>query len=519
MQRGSQQGTHSQQYSPTNSYVPRAPIVQQRQTSPRNAPQNLQLQMQPQALSRKTGQHLAIDDFSLAQYVDSHRRVRGMDPRILKLDVVIISASGIQTSLQYPDTPFIEIYISGFKSDHRFIDFERGNSTPFFHAGMTFGIVQPQHAHLILELWDHDITVYGEEPLGVAAVSLPKLLLREGTPVEMWLPFERPNKTMTGQVQVRITAIDFRYTESPHRDLIKGTNVRDITSIVHGNTSDYQAQMDSKYQPILVEDLAISGQTGDLLLFSGVRPQSRAIQLATSSIWSHVAIIIRNPPKHIRDLYNLSPHKSVFVLESDFFTMDKRFGGGVQLIEIEKWFKTAYLHQDPNTFMCLRRIRRTLQGPLWAEATTYEQSVTPFLAYVQNKPYENNPLELLGSLYSLNVQKKNLAESYFCSELATDLFKAIGAIQPTVISSNVTPHDLSTETIELNKIALPGVTWDNNLFRVKAKYYQVIGETVSAQTPNSPMWQQQMSQPQQPRGPRNPRKVQPKKKESSCTIL
>jgi hypothetical protein len=483
-----------------NQYVARSPV----RTS--NAQQPV-FETRSQTVSIKGGQNLAITDFSVRQYVESHQRARGIPPKLFKLDVVVLRAQNIQTSLAPLGNPFLEMYITGFKADHVFLEFERGNLTPYFATGISFALPDPKHSALTIELWDHDLIVPGEEPLGVAAVALPKLGLLENQPVDVWIPFERAGRGVVGQVQVRITAVDFRYGETVFRDLSRGSNVRDFPSIVQGNTSHCQNSIDSTYAPVFIEDMAIHAQTGDLLLFSGVRPQSKAIQLATASIWSHVAVIIRNPSPTVRALYNLPSNKSVFALESDFFTLDKRPGGGVQLIEIEKWFKLTYLHPDPNCFLCLRKINR--MGQAWGESIIYEQTLLPFLQYAYMKPYETSPTELIAAVYNLNVQKESTTSSYFCSELVGDFFKVIGAIQPTVITNNITPQDLCPESQELMKIAIPGVSWDNTLYRVKAKVYQIVGEQ---EQQNGVVWKPMDNQ-------LHARAQEPPPQSSVCTIL
>src|SRR3989338_11300812 len=117
-----------------NQYVPRSP------TRVSNSPI---FETTSQHASIKSGQHLAITDFSVRQYIESHQRARGIPPKLFKIDVVVLTAQNIQTSLAPLGNPFLEMYITGFKADHVFLEFERGNPAPYFASGISFMLPDP----------------------------------------------------------------------------------------------------------------------------------------------------------------------------------------------------------------------------------------------------------------------------------------------------------------------------------------------------------------------------------------
>jgi hypothetical protein len=214
-------------------------------------------------------------------------------------------------------------------------------------------------------------------------------------------------------------------------------------------------------------------KTGDIALLHGREHISRAIELATASYWSHVALFVRSPSPEIRALYQLDKFDDmarrlairtlqetddVYVFESDTSILDGREGGGVQLAPFRLWYADYHRTVGASFAMVIR--------PLIPPATLVsrgllKQADFPDLQLVLGAfcgvPYATSKRELIGSLKGLN--KSEELTSVFCSQIVAIAYKSMGLLPQHIISNNVLPKHFCTAHINLEQSASLGAPY------------------------------------------------------------
>lgn len=211
---------------------------------------------------------------------------------------------------------------------------------------------------------------------------------------------------------------------------------------------------EEKKQPIKYgyhKDIRYSLKTGDIVLFSGDKGIAPLIKFFTKSKWSHVGMV-----------YKLG--EDVFLWESTKIgkVVDSEVGklvNGVQL---------PLLSDRVRTFSGNVAIRSISEG--------FEQDMleklSDFRQKVKGRPYEDNQLDLLLSVYDgifipegFVLEASNDLSSFFCSELLAETYREVGLFFSQKPSSEYTPADFA----ENGKFSLNGrvfgkekyVEWDD----------------------------------------------------------
>uniref|UniRef100_A0A7S4GHL5 Uncharacterized protein n=1 Tax=Eutreptiella gymnastica TaxID=73025 RepID=A0A7S4GHL5_9EUGL len=191
--------------------------------------------------------------------------------------------------------------------------------------------------------------------------------------------------------------------------------------------------------------------TGDIILLHGTELFSMTIKSATRSWYSHVSLVIRDPPNDILKLYGLENETDpdgLYVFESDSETEDGREGGGVQMRPLRKWvveMKRYYaVERQARFFLAWRRM--VWKAPpgcpsLQRRKTCEFPDFIKVLHEAHGKSYEKKPVQMVASTVHLN-QKEDLS-SVFCSELVAWSYKALGIFTPAENASNWVPLQFS----------------------------------------------------------------------------
>ncbi|EFC41277.1 predicted protein [Naegleria gruberi] len=337
----------------------------------------------------------------------------------------------------------------------------------------------PEQYVLICQLYDKD-KFTGDDSLGFIAVSLSTLKLEEKKPFEMWLNLQGVPK---GSLHIRIEPLNFQINDGfvdslseniPQIDLTNFLNEyknekgrgfasrgRSLKSILSGNISEKESQrLDNLFGVEYLEDIYDELRTGDVLLHSGKGTFSKAIQLGFSSTWSHLSIIIRNPPKELLELYKVqvdasSRFSTVFVAESETDTVDNKEGGGIQLVELRKWFMD-YLERDPTDLCCLRRLNIPSMDNRPKDENIVDQfpTLVDYLKISIDKKYETSKSELLKCVIKRNTQSNDA--NVFCSEFVAECYLRMGLLPQYTITCNYGPRDFSQESNLVNTVLLKG---------------------------------------------------------------
>ncbi len=178
-------------------------------------------------------------------------------------------------------------------------------------------------------------------------------------------------------------------------------------------------------------------QTGDLILFNGNYFLSRFIELITGSIYSHTAIIVKNP-NFLGEKY-----QGTYILESGYEDKkdveNNRIKFGVQLTNFEELLKNYNGKIYVRKLNCQRN-------------QDFEQKVIDFHSDVHNLPYDLNPIDWFKAKFNIdigNIQKKN---TFWCSALVSYFYVKLGFLTKDIPWTLIKPQDLSSSSNKLKFI-------------------------------------------------------------------
>tara|TARA_B000000565_G_scaffold255828_1_gene238205 strand:+ start:4785 stop:5372 length:588 start_codon:yes stop_codon:yes gene_type:complete len=178
-------------------------------------------------------------------------------------------------------------------------------------------------------------------------------------------------------------------------------------------------------------------QTGDLILFNGNYFLSRFIELITGSIYSHTAIIVKNP-NFLGEKY-----QGTYILESGYEDKkdveNNRTKFGVQLTNFEELLKNYNGKIYVRKLNCQRN-------------QDFEQKVIDFHSDVHNLPYDLNPIDWFKAKFNIdigNIQKKN---TFWCSALVSYFYVKLGFLTKDIPWTLIKPQDLSSSSNKLKFI-------------------------------------------------------------------
>lgn len=185
-------------------------------------------------------------------------------------------------------------------------------------------------------------------------------------------------------------------------------------------------------------------KTGDLLLFNGnhlLSPFgffSYFIKLFTRSDWSHIGMIVKDPP-----FGNLP--KGIYVWQSSYDenAEDKKVELGVELTPLEEVLKK---------YKGIIHWRKLNLGNL----KITNENLKDLHTLVHDKPYDVNPFDWFNALIQYDSGRKE--NRFFCSALVARIYSFLCLIDPKIDWSIIRPSDFSSEK---NKIKfINGVSLD-----------------------------------------------------------
>lgn len=178
-------------------------------------------------------------------------------------------------------------------------------------------------------------------------------------------------------------------------------------------------------------------QTGDIILFNGNYLLSRFIEYISGSIYSHAAIIIKNP-NFLGEQY-----EGIYILESGYEDKkdveNDRYKFGVQLTNFEELVKNYKGKIYVRKLTCQRN-------------EDFNQKVIQFHSNVHNLPYDLNPLDWFKAKFNIdigNIQKKN---TFWCSALVAYFYVFLGFLNQNTSWTLTKPQDLSSSSDTLKFI-------------------------------------------------------------------
>eukprot|EP00761_Pharyngomonas_kirbyi_P009858 gb/GECH01009876.1/.p1 GENE.gb/GECH01009876.1/~~gb/GECH01009876.1/.p1 ORF type:complete len:476 (+),score=101.76 gb/GECH01009876.1/:1-1428(+) len=337
------------------------------------------------------------------------------------------------------------VWISPFKGYLKLTNVKKG-SNPRWEESMHFNISDPEPNVLFIEVY-HDGGLRRKSLLGSTGVPLSNLKLREKKTRNITVPLYPKN---TGHIHLLLRPEDF--SNDVEEDsvpiwmdlsgIISKKSGRGLKSILRNSISKEDDQrLDEEYNVKMLDEVYDQLQTGDIMLNSATGTFSQSIQLGTQSDWSHVGMIVVDPPQSIRDKYILPENESVFIFESDSETYDERKGAGVQLIPFRFWLMD-YTNDDPNQFTVIRQLllpdRLKKQSP-WETFPNLEAK----MLNLHGTSYEKRALDMVRSIRRRNVN--NDYSTVFCSELVASCYCSMGLFAQNIVASNFTPKVFSSQ--------------------------------------------------------------------------
>lgn len=180
-----------------------------------------------------------------------------------------------------------------------------------------------------------------------------------------------------------------------------------------------------------MEDIDL--QTGDIILFSGRKNYfiNWAIEYFTSSKYSHVGVIIKDPPFNpsLKGIYILESTETPLIKDSE----DGKYKLGVGL----KLLSDKLKNYDGRVFIRKLHIERN--------ASFYER-INKVHNIVHNKPYDLKLEDWLDAKFRAefgDVHKKN---TFICSALVSFFLVGIEAISKDTPWTVLRPSDLGTDS-------------------------------------------------------------------------
>eukprot|EP01012_Entosiphon_sulcatum_P008439 TRINITY_DN14577_c0_g1_i1.p1 TRINITY_DN14577_c0_g1~~TRINITY_DN14577_c0_g1_i1.p1 ORF type:complete len:293 (+),score=44.73 TRINITY_DN14577_c0_g1_i1:41-919(+) len=183
--------------------------------------------------------------------------------------------------------------------------------------------------------------------------------------------------------------------------------------------------------------------TGDVLLLHGTELFSAIIKSSTRSWYSHAAMVVREPPLEILQLYDIAAKPDpygLYVFESDTETEDQRQGGGVQLLSLTAWIDDLKDYYKDFFFLSWRRL--TLRPPHPAAGDPIRRAVSfpKFLQVLRDahgRSYETKKPQLVAAVIRRNTTED--LSSIFCSELVAWGFEGLDLLPEENNASNWIP--------------------------------------------------------------------------------
>ena len=182
-------------------------------------------------------------------------------------------------------------------------------------------------------------------------------------------------------------------------------------------------------------ELEASGQTGDVLLFEGKRPELRLVQKVGHSRWNHVAMLVRLPDTGELIIWESEPMGAV----EEIVTHEHK--SGPQAVPFRSRVLTS-LREGVTAAFGYRR----LDPPLHDE---HHERLIAFVLSVYDLPFPRGPVILHDVLLGrLGIQRKK-SKRFFCSELLVQTYAKLGLLLDTV----------AIDTGPLHVVAGPASAW------------------------------------------------------------
>jgi len=211
-----------------------------------------------------------------------------------------------------------------------------------------------------------------------------------------------------------------------------------------GTTFQAHAQKMFRHRYELAEDVSLDhflreAATGDILLRHGTTRNSKVLQRGMPCYFSHVAMLVVDPPADVLGAYGLEapardPNK-IYVWESSGERVPPRYAkAGTRMLPWGRWVRLERRRHGPEYFLAWRRFRG-----LEPERKAALHAAVGSLA---GTPYEKDRFTMILA-WAGGLNRRENVESVFCSEVVAYALKRAGLLEQQRLASNCTTAHFS----------------------------------------------------------------------------
>ena len=175
--------------------------------------------------------------------------------------------------------------------------------------------------------------------------------------------------------------------------------------------------------------------TGDIILFSGNYIVSKAIELVTDCVYSHVAIIIKNPK-----FINKELEDGLYIIESGAENINdpenNRKKYGVQLTKLDYIIKNYDGEIYYRKLNCIRD-------------TNFYTNIYNIHSDIHNLPYDDNILDLFKGEFNINIGNTQKKNTFWCSALVAFIYVKLNFLDSSTPWTIIKPFDFSDKSKNL----------------------------------------------------------------------
>ena len=196
-------------------------------------------------------------------------------------------------------------------------------------------------------------------------------------------------------------------------------------------------------------------ETGDLLLYSGNKGCfSEIIEYWTKSIYSHVAIILKNPTYIDPKLVGLYILESSYEETGDAIDNKKKFG--VQIQSLSNVFKECQGKIFWRKLNCERN-------------SEFYLNINNIYKEVQNKRYDINPIDWIKAAFHIDIGNIHRINTFWCSALVSYIYVNLGLLPKDIPWSLISPVELSSSGDLNNKFLNSNLELEKLIFQKNDK--------------------------------------------------
>lgn len=173
--------------------------------------------------------------------------------------------------------------------------------------------------------------------------------------------------------------------------------------------------------------------TMDIILCNGQNFWfSSVVEYGTWSKFSHIGLVLKSPTWLHPDLTGNYFLESGVEKFSD--AEEHKMKYGVQITDLEKMIKS---------YSGTLYFRKIMSIPLRENPTYYQEKLKQVHKIIHDKPYDDNPIDLLEAQIRVRLRDTHRTDSFFCSALVAFIYTQLGFLPADTEWDLILPKDFS----------------------------------------------------------------------------